>query len=113
MVTIYVLRCKHGKYYVGKTMREVNIRLLEHLKRSNGASTEGGPTLSTSVASLANEVRQPPAATEGGQNRYAALLVKRILCVNNHFFLIAKLIITRIFFSSFRISIHFIIVIIA
>ena len=35
-ITIYILRLKQGRYYVGKTERDINIRLMEH-KRENGS----------------------------------------------------------------------------
>lgn len=39
MVCIYVLRCMHNKYYVGKTVKNVETRILEHFGTNGSAWT--------------------------------------------------------------------------
>src|SRR5437763_815116 len=40
MITVYVLKCKHDKYYVGKTRRDVQTRFQEHFDSLGGLGSE-------------------------------------------------------------------------
>ena len=42
---IYILCCSHGKYYVGKTQRNVNDRVLEHFNKYGSAWTKMHPPI--------------------------------------------------------------------